>query len=51
MLTASQLADLREALGPELGPKRAKALAQSLRRKNPRAHHLIAALRKRELLD
>ena len=48
---ASQLADLCEALGPEPGAARARAVAEKLRRENPRLHRLIAALRKRGLLD
>jgi len=48
---AEQLADLREALGPELGPARALAMAEKLRRENPRLHRLIGALRSRGLLD
>lgn len=47
---ADQLADLREALGPDLGPKRARTVAEGLRRKNPTLRNLIAALRKRGLL-
>jgi hypothetical protein len=48
---ATALADLREALGPEAGPARARAVAQSLRRQNPQLNRLTAALRKRGLLD
>jgi hypothetical protein len=47
---AKELADLREALGPEKGPGRARAVAERLRRENPRLHRLIAALRKQGLL-
>ena len=45
---ARELADLREALGPERGPAQPRAVAEKLRRENPR---LIAALRKHGLLD
>jgi hypothetical protein len=48
---AEELADLREALGPKIGPARARAVAEELRRGNPRLHHLIAALRKQDLLE
>jgi len=48
---AEQLADLREALRPERGPAQARAVAADLRRKNPRLHRLIGALRKQRLLD
>jgi hypothetical protein len=48
---ARELADLREALGPERGPAQARAVAEKLRRKNPRLHRLIGALRKHGLLD
>lgn len=47
---ASELVDLREALGPELGPKRARAVAENLRRANPQLKQLIGALRKQGLL-
>lgn len=47
---ARELADLREALGPD-GPSRARSVAAKLRRENPRRHHLIAALRRQGLLD
>jgi hypothetical protein len=48
---AEELADLREALGPEKGPARARAIAEKLRRANPRLNRLTAALRKHGLLD
>jgi hypothetical protein len=48
---AEELRDLREALGPQKGPARARAVAEKLRRANPRLHRLIAALRKHGLLD
>ena len=48
---AEELADLREALGPEKGPARARAVAEKLRCENPRFTRLIAALRKHDLLD
>jgi hypothetical protein len=48
---AEELADLREALGPERGPVQAGVVAQRLRRENPTLHRLVAALRKRGLLD
>ena len=48
---AAELADLREALGGELGTARARAVAEKLRRDNPRVHGLTAALRKQGLLD
>jgi hypothetical protein len=47
---AAALLDLREALGPELGPARATALAEGLRRQKPRSNLLIHALRKHGLL-
>lgn len=47
---ASELADLREALGPERGPAAAGAVAEKLRRENPRLQRLSSALRKRGLL-
>ncbi len=46
-----ELEDLREALGPEAGAARARAVAEKLRRANPRLHRLIGALRKHGLLD
>jgi len=48
---ASELADLREAPGPEKGSARARVVAEKLRRENPRLNRLIAALRKHGLLD
>ena len=48
---AQDLADLREALGPEHGPARARTIAEKLRRENPRLHHLTAALRRKGVLD
>jgi hypothetical protein len=48
---AEELAELREALGPKVGPARARAVAEKLRRDNPRHKHLIAALRKQDLLE
>jgi hypothetical protein len=47
---ARELADLREALGPEAGPPRARAVAEELRRANPTLKLLVAALRKQGLL-
>lgn len=47
---ASELADLREALGPERGPAEATAVAEKLRRANPKLNLLISALRKKDLL-
>jgi hypothetical protein len=47
---ARQLADLREALGPEIGPARARAAAEKLRRENPTLRGLIGAFRKQGLL-
>ncbi|MGO9112343.1 MAG: hypothetical protein ACLP9L_24195 [Thermoguttaceae bacterium] len=47
---AQELADLREALGPTTGPARARAVAEKLRRENPRLNGLVAALRKHGLL-
>ncbi len=48
---AKQLAELRDALGPDRGPATARAVAEKLRRENPRLRRLVAALRKKELLD
>lgn len=48
---AEELADLREALGPDEGPARAKAVAAKLRAKNPTLKLLIRALKQRRLLD
>jgi len=47
---ANELADLREALGPDAGPARARAAAEKLRRENPTLRRLVTALRKRGLL-
>jgi hypothetical protein len=47
---AAALADLREALGPELGPKKANAVAERLRRQNPTRRQLARALRERGFL-
>jgi hypothetical protein len=47
---AEELSELREALGPVKGPKRATAAAEKLRRENPRRSGLVGALRKRGLL-
>jgi hypothetical protein len=46
-----ELVDLREALGPELGPARAAAVAESLRHKNPQLRRLTSSLRNHGLLD
>lgn len=48
---ASELADLREALGPERGPEEARAIAGKLHREHSRLHFLTTALRKRMLID
>ena len=48
---ASELADLREGIGPERGPEQARAIAEKLRRQNPHLHRLTAALRRHGLLD
>jgi hypothetical protein len=48
---ASELADLREALGTECGPAKVRAVAEALRSEYPRLRLLTAALRKRNLLD
>ena len=48
---ARQLVDLREALGPDLGPEQARAIAEKLRQENPRLRRLVAALRGQGLLD
>ena len=48
---ARELVDLREALGPDAGPQRARAIAEKLRRENPRLKRLVAALRGQGLLD
>ena len=47
---ARELADLREALGPEAGLARARAVAEELRRANPTLKLLVTALRKQGLL-
>jgi hypothetical protein len=41
---------LREALGPEAGPLRARAVAEELRKANPTLNQLISVLRKQGLL-
>jgi hypothetical protein len=43
---AQELADLREALGPERGPKLAAAAAEALRQEHPTLRVLISCLRK-----
>jgi hypothetical protein len=48
---AQELADLRDALGPQRGPEQALAIARKLHRENSRLHFLTNALRKRLLLD
>lgn len=48
---AEQLVDLREALGSEAGPARARKVAQHLRRKNPTLKILSGTLRKHGLLE
>jgi uncharacterized Zn finger protein len=48
---AKELVDLREALGPETGPARARAAAEDVRRANPRRNQLIGVLRQHDLLD
>ena len=48
---AEELADLRDALGPDAGAEQARAIAEKLRRANPRRGHLAAALRRQGLLD
>jgi len=47
---AAELAELREALGPQ-GERQARAAAEALVRANPTRHHLKAALRNKGLLD
>jgi hypothetical protein len=47
---ARELAELREALGPERGPIEARDVAERLRRENPRLNRLGAILRKHGLL-
>ena len=47
---AQQLADLREALGPKHGPKRAQAIAERLIRDNPTLYRLKSALRQQGLI-
>jgi hypothetical protein len=47
---ARELAQLRDALGPKLGPARARAVAEQLHREYPRFHHLTSALRRQGLL-
>ncbi len=48
---ARELADLRDALGPEDGPAQARVIAAKIRSDNPRRSGLVAALRKHGLLD
>lgn len=48
---AGQLADLREALGPDRGVPQTRAVAERLHREHPRWHSLTAALRSQGLLD
>lgn len=48
---ARELADLREALGPENGPAQAREIAEKLRRENRQARGLVSALREQKLLD
>lgn len=48
---AQELADLREALGPAAGPKKAGTVARQLRKKYPTRRHLISALRRAGFLD
>jgi hypothetical protein len=48
---AQQLADLREALGPDAGPQTTRAIAARIRRKNPTRSRLVAALRQHGLVD
>ena len=47
---AQSLADLREALGPEHGPRQVEAVAEKLRREHPTLKHFVSALRKHGLL-
>lgn len=47
---AQELADLREALGPERGPETAHSLAQQLKDRNPKRNRLSAALKRHGLL-
>jgi len=48
---AAELAELREALGPQRGEREARAAAEALVRAHPTRHHLKAALRNKGLLD
>ncbi len=48
---ARQLAELREAMGPEKGPAYVQAVACKLHDENPKRHALIAALRAEGLLE
>jgi len=48
---AQELVDLREALGPDDGPAKAKAIAARLRRANPTLRILVSELRKQGLLE
>lgn len=47
---AATLVELSEALGPEVGPTRARAIAEQLRRDNPTLRILIGALKRAGLL-
>lgn len=47
---ARQLAELREAMGPEKGPAYVQAVARKLHNENPKRHALTAALRAEGLL-
>jgi hypothetical protein len=49
-LAAQELADLREALGPNRGPKRAQAVAEKLVADNPTLNRLKSALRRHGLI-
>ena len=48
---ARQLAELREAMGPEKGPAYVQAIARKLHDENPKRHALTAALRAEGLLE
>ncbi|MDZ7617689.1 MAG: hypothetical protein U1E05_11830, partial [Patescibacteria group bacterium] len=48
---AKQLAELREAMGPEKGPAYVQAIARKLHNENPKRHSLTAALRAEGLLE
>ena len=49
-LAAQELSELREALGPQRGPKRAQAVAEKLVADNPTLNRLKSALRKHGLI-